>query len=100
MRKAIALAAILGAGCTTMPAQGFQPPAQGETVGYECRSEGLNAFVGREATSETGNEVLAKSGAKALRWLRPGQIVTMEFRSDRVNAKLDVQNRITAVTCG
>lgn len=100
MRKSIALVAILGAGCTTMAAEGSLPPAHGETAGYECRNEGLDAFVGREATSETGSEILTRSGAKVLRWLKPGQIVTMEFRSDRVNVKLDAQNRITAVTCG
>jgi hypothetical protein len=83
-----------------MAAEGPQTPVHGETAGYECRSEGLDAFVGRDATSATGSEILAKSGAKVLRWLKPGQIVTMEFRSDRVNAKLDDQNRITAVTCG
>jgi hypothetical protein len=97
MRKALVLVAALGAGCTTVAAQ---EPVHGETFGYECRSEGLNAFVGQTATVEVGSEILAKSGAKVLRWLRPGQIVTMEFRSDRVNVKLDFQNKIEAVTCG
>lgn len=97
MRKAIALATVLGAGCTTV---GAQEPVHGETPGHECRSEGLEVFVGRPATAELGSEVLAKSGAKVLRWLQPGQIVTMEFRFDRVNVKLDSQNKIEAVTCG
>ena len=48
MRKTIALAAILGAGCTTMAADQTQPPVHGETPGYECKSEGLDAFIGRE----------------------------------------------------
>lgn len=98
MRKTIALAAFLGAGCTTVAAQ--EPPVRGETPGHECRSEGLDAFVGQAATAELGGEVLAKSGAKVLRWLQPGQIVTMEFRADRVNVKLDAQNKVAAVTCG
>ena len=98
MRKAIALAVLLGAGCTTVAAQ--ESPVHGETPGYECRSEGLNAFVGQTATAEIGSEILKKSGAKVLRWLKPGQIVTMEFRADRVNVKLDAQNKVEAVTCG
>lgn len=97
MRNALVLIAVLGAGCTTVAAQ---EPVHGEAPGYECRSEGLNAFVGQMATAELGSEILAKSGAKVLRWLRPGQIVTMEFRFDRVNVKLDAQNKIEAVTCG
>ena len=98
MRKAIALAALLGAGCTAMAAH--EPPVHGDTPGHECRSEGLDAFVGQDATAELGGEILAKSGAKVLRWLQPGQIVTMEFRADRVNVKLDAQNKVAAVTCG
>jgi hypothetical protein len=98
MRKAIALAAFFGAGCTTVAAQ--EPPVHGQTPGHECRSECLDAFVGQAATAEIGSEILKKSGAKALRWLQPGQIVTMEFRFDRVNVKLDAQNKILAVTCG
>jgi len=97
MRKTIALAAVLGAGCTTVAAQ---EPVHGETPGHECRSEGLDAFVGQAATAELGSEVLAKSGAKVLRWVQPGQIVTMEFRADRVNVKLDSENKVAAVTCG
>ena len=98
MRKAFALVAILGAGCTTVAND--QPPAHGETPGYECKNEGLGAFVGREPSSELGTEILAKSGAKVLRWLRPGQVVTMEFRADRVNVHLNASNRIERVTCG
>jgi hypothetical protein len=93
----IALLAVLGAGCTTMAAD---EPVHGETPGYECKSEGLDAFVGREPTSEVGSEILSKSGAKVFRWLVPGQIVTMEFRSDRVNAHIGTNNRIERVTCG
>jgi hypothetical protein len=97
MRKVIALGAILGASCNTV---GAQEPVHGDTPGHECRSEGLDAFVGQPATAELGREILAKSGAKVLRWLQPGQIVTMEFRFDRVNVKLDSQNKVAAVTCG
>jgi hypothetical protein len=97
MRNLIALGAILGAGCTTVSAQ---EPVHGETPGHECRSEGLDAFVGQPATAELGSRILAKSGAKVLRWLQPGQFVTMEFRFDRVNVKLDSQNTVQAVTCG
>lgn len=100
MRKTIALAAILGAGCTTMAADEPQPPVHGETPGYECKSEGLDAFIGREPSTEVGSEILAKSGAKVFRWLVPGQIVTMEFRADRVNAYIGTNNRIERVTCG
>ena len=40
------------------------------------------------------------TGAGILRWMRPGDIVTMEFREDRLNLELDGNNRVTAIRCG
>ena len=97
MRKAIALAAIFAAGCTTMAAE---EPAPGHPSGATCNADGLDSFVGQAATQENGAEILRRSGAKTLRWIPHGAAVTMEYRFDRVNVKLDPQNRIEAVTCG
>ena len=96
MRKAIALAAILAAGCTTMAAE---EPNSGEIKG-SCRAEGLESFVGQPATAEIGSEILSKSGAKKLRWIPHGAAVTMDYSPDRVNVELDPQNRIEGITCG
>jgi len=35
-----------------------------------------------------------------VRWLRPGQIVTMEYREGRLNIRIDSDNRIEGFTCG
>jgi hypothetical protein len=96
MRNVIALLAILAAGCTTMAAD---EPVPGELAG-SCRAEGLESFVGQPATPETGSEILQKSGAKKLRWIAHGAAVTMDYSPDRVNVKLDPQNRVEGVTCG
>ena len=96
MRKMIALLAILGAGCSTMAAD---EPNPGELSG-SCRAEGLESFVGQPATTENGSEILIKSGAKKLRWIPHGAAVTMDYSPDRVNVKLDPQNRIEGITCG
>jgi hypothetical protein len=94
MRKLLALAPLLAAACTTM-ANETPPVSDGQ-----CRSEGLDAFVGREPTPEVGSDIIAKSGAKVFRWLIPGQIVTMEFSAQRVNVYIGSNNRIERVTCG
>ena len=96
MRKAIAIAAILAASCTTMAAE---EPNSGEISG-SCRAEGLESFVGQPATTENGSEILIRSGAKKLRWIPHGAAVTMDYSPDRVNVKLDQQNRIEEITCG
>jgi hypothetical protein len=51
MRKVIALAAILAAGCTTMAAE---EPAPGQPSGPTCSADGLDSFFGQPASQETG----------------------------------------------
>ncbi len=97
MREMIALLAILGAGCTTVAAN---EPVHGETSGRICKADGLDNFVGQTATQENGAEILRRSGAAVLRWIPHGSAVTMDFREDRVNVKLDPQNKIENVSCG
>ena len=55
------------------------------------------AFAGRQATAEVGKEILRVSGARALRWVRPGMMVTMEFREDRVTVWLIASPNIERV---
>jgi hypothetical protein len=97
MRRIALAATLLLAGCSTAPAQ---PPAHGETPGHECQSDGLERFAGRTATSETGADILRVSKAATIRWVEPGQMVTMEFRADRVTVHLASGNRIERVNCG
>jgi hypothetical protein len=100
MREWLALLPLSVAACTTMAADEPPPVVHGETPGYQCRSEGLEAFVGRDATAEAGGEILAKSGAKTLRWLMPNQVITMEYHMDRVNVLIGANNKIERVNCG
>jgi hypothetical protein len=76
------------------------PATVGETPGYVCQADGLDALVGREPTSEVGSEILAKSGARNLRWVAPNMRVTMDFREDRVTIWLGTDNKIERVNCG
>jgi hypothetical protein len=97
MRRIALTATALLAACSTAPAQ---PPAHGEAPGHECQAAGLERFVGQAVTSETGAEILRVSRAARIRWVQPGQMVTMEFRADRVTVHLAAGNRIERVNCG
>ena len=99
MRRLLLLAPAALAACATAPAAAPQPPVVGES-GYVCRSDGLARFAGQDATSEVGQDILRVSGARRLRWVRPGMMVTMEFREDRVTVWLAAGNRIERVNCG
>lgn len=100
MRRIAVIVPILLAGCSTMAANEPEPPVRGETPGYTCRDDGLSSFVGQAATAEIGAEILRRSGARTLRWIPHGGAITMDLRADRVNVRLDPQNRIESVTCG
>ena len=99
MHRIALIAPALLAACATTPAAEPAPPAAGGS-GYVCRSEGLGAFAGREATAEAAADILRVSGARHLRWVRPGKMVTMEYREDRVTVWLAAANRIERVSCG
>jgi len=72
--------------------------AAGEADG--CNAELVQKLVGELYTPELGEQARVTAGARVERALRPGQIVTMEFRSDRLSFTLDEKGRISQVNCG
>jgi hypothetical protein len=45
-------------------------------------------------------EALRLSGAGTVRWIPMGAMVTMDYRADRLNLRLDRKGRILGVSCG
>ena len=105
MMKQTALGVILMAktACTSVPPlppeEEENIPVYGET-GYTCAQGRAQALVGRTASAELGAEALRLTGSRSLRWIRPGDAVTMDYREDRLNIHLGPQNRVTRLTCG
>jgi len=97
MRKAIAIAPVLVAACSTVPAQ---TPVHGETPGHTCKVEGTDQYVGQTRTDQIGEEIKRTSKAAVLRWSPPGVMLTMDYRADRVTVWLDPANKITKIRCG
>jgi hypothetical protein len=79
-----------------LPAQAEPPPPTGDG----CNAEPAQRLVGEVYTADLGEEARVAAGARVERALRPGQIVTMEFRADRLSFTLDEKGRISAVSCG
>jgi hypothetical protein len=65
-----------------------------------CNAEPVQNLVGELYTPELGEQARVTAGAGVERALRPGQIVTMEFRADRLSFTLDEKGRISRVSCG
>ena len=98
MRIAILAATLLTTiACAAIPPDGT-PDADGSPGA--CRAEELSDLIGRPATSDLGAEAMRRSGARRLRWIRPGDVVTMDYSPDRLNIHLDAQNRVERFACG
>lgn len=77
---------------------GTPPPR--EYAGGACRVGDATPFVGQAATAELGAQARAAAGARTVRWIRPGDAVTMDFREDRLNIMLDANSKVTSLRCG
>ena len=65
-----------------------------------CGANKVAAYVGKLANPATRAEIARLSGADRVRWIEPGMAVTMDYRSNRLNADLSGQGKITRFTCG
>ena len=65
-----------------------------------CDAGAAQALVGQPATAALGARALELTGARALRWIRPGDVVTMDYRTDRLNIVLDASGRVSGLKCG
>ncbi|RIX31699.1 peptidase inhibitor I78 [Sphingomonas edaphi] len=92
----IALGMVPLSACMTTPSG---HPGTGEPV-MACNNEALEQFVGQPASQELGGRMLAASGARMIRWVPKGGVVTMDFRGDRLTIGLDDANRVETARCG
>ena len=83
-----------------------EPPHQGQirvAPGLEdnpCRAEAAQRFIGQQADRAAVQAAVAASGAKTVRVIEPGMMVTMDYRGDRLNIRVDANGRIVEIACG
>ena len=65
-----------------------------------CRNDNLAQFVGQSASEDLGARLLAASGARTIRWVPKGGVVTMDFNPSRLTVQLDGSNRVESANCG
>ena len=89
MPLAACMVATSDATADSMPA----PPAN-------CRGEALSQFTGQPASQDLGQRMLTASGARTIRWVPQGGVVTMDFNPSRLTVQLDGANRVERANCG
>jgi hypothetical protein len=95
MKALIAALALSLPACATTTAEGAPAASSGP-----CNADGLGALIGRLGTPALGAEAQRLSGARRLRWIRPGDAVTMDYSPDRLNIHLDPSDRVERFACG
>lgn len=92
----IAFTLLLSACMTTAPPMGGpMPPLEDR-----CNAELAKSAIGKAATAEVVEQARIDARADIARVLRPGQVVTMEFRAGRLNLDVNDRNTIVGLRCG
>ena len=78
-------------GGTGAPPSGSYPTGLDNT----CDGERYGPLVGQDATALERVLIMGQ-----VRVLRPGSIVTQDYRPERINFEIDGSNRISKITCG
>ena len=94
----------LALGVMTLPACTASPPTMSDptpppTAG--CNADAAKpAAMGKVATAAVLEQARIDSGSAAVRVIRPGEAVTMDFRGDRLDLNVNARNAIDGVKCG
>jgi hypothetical protein len=88
---------LLAAGCTTIGAAPDSPPAAVPSV---CDANAASWAIGEDAGSDVLDRAASAAGARLLRVIRPGEVVTMEFNAERLTFDVDGSGRISGIRCG
>ena len=79
------------------PSASVSPPMAGT---MQCNDGKGQTAVGQTATQAVVDKIIADTGSRNARVIKPGQAVTMDYREDRVNINVDANNVIISVKCG
>ncbi len=103
----LVLAVALLAGCSSTSESSSQPeesvassPASSAGGYARCDAAAVQFAVGKPASAALLDQAKAKAGAQTARVLGPNDIVTLEYRSDRLNLNTDDSGKVNRVNCG
>lgn len=98
MRSLIMLAMLPLSACTV--ATSHATADSDRAAPSACRRDALTQFIGQPASQQLGARMLEASGARIIRWVPEGGVVTMDFNPQRITVQLDGANRVEGANCG
>jgi len=95
IRKLLLCATVVGlAGCSSVDLN--EPPVEPSL----CNAESASHVTGRKISSALQEEAKRSSGADMIRVIRPGQMVTKDYRAERLNLQLNDFDVVVRAYCG
>lgn len=92
------LAAVVLTGCST--SESAKDTAVTESGHSRCDSKAAEFAIGKKASPQLLEQARNRAGAQNARILKPNDMVTLEYRSDRLNLNADENLVINRVNCG
>ncbi|WP_460415755.1 I78 family peptidase inhibitor [Pseudomonas sp. microsymbiont 2] len=95
------LVASVLAGCSTGGSSGGSsaPVAPAGNDG-RCEASGADFTIGKPASPALLEQARKASGSQMARILTPHDVITLEYRSERLNLNVDDKGVVTRVNCG
>ena len=90
------------AGCSGMPGsqQSADVPVASDTGHSRCDASAAQFVMGKQASAALLEQARVKSGAQTARVVGPNDMITLEYRSDRLNLNTDQSALVNRVNCG
>jgi len=93
------MAVAMLAGCSTTSSESAKDPVATD-AGHSCEASAAEFAIGKKASPALLEQARAKAGAQNARFLKPDDMITLEYRSDRLNLNTDNALVVTRVNCG
>lgn len=95
MIRLLTIAALLPLMACTATAK---PEEVSDLIG--CGETRVADLVGKPWTEAMRAPTLKRTGARTIRVIAPGDAVTMDYRTDRLNIETDAAGRVVRIKCG
>lgn len=92
----LAMATAILTGCQTDP----ETRTATDAGASGCNADAVQHFIGETATADLLEEARNQAGASVARILRPDDVVTLEYNSQRLNINTDASLVIKRLNCG
>lgn len=89
------------AGCSTASTESATTDVATTDTGHSrCEAKAAEFTIGKQASLQLLEQARTRAGAQNARFLLPTDMVTLEYRSDRLNLNTDANRVVTRVNCG